>query len=147
MLHRSLAFVVASLATVALALAGCGGGGSGSETTQAAASTSAGSDQAAILVTANCGKKVLVAKKPVSPGGTAMQALQAVAKLKTSYGGKFVDAINGVGPAGKNDAWLFYVNGKMAQKGAAEVRLSAGDVEWWDLHDYKKRCSVPAAAE
>ena len=145
MQHRSLAFVAASLAT--LALAGCGGGGSGSETTQAAGSASSGSGRAAILVTANCGKKVLVPRKPVSPDGTAMQALQRVAKLKTSYGGKFVNAINGVGPVGKNDAWLFYVNGKMAQKGATEVKLAPGDVEWWDLHNYKKRCSVPSEAE
>jgi hypothetical protein len=40
------------------------------------------------------------------------------------------------------------VNGKPAQKGAAEVKLGAGDVEWWDLHNWEKECaSVPADAQ
>ena len=146
MLHRSLAFLAASAATLALVLGGCGGGG-GSETTKASSSTTVAADQAAILVTENCGQKVLVGKKPVEPGGTAMQALQRIAELKTAYGGKFVTGINGVGPATKNDAWLFYLNGKMSQKGATEVKLAAGDVEWWDLHNYKKSCAVPAEAQ
>ena len=48
----------------------------------------------------------------------------------------------------KNVFWLYYVNGKLAQKGAAEVKLEAGDVEWWDLHNWKKECaSVPPDAQ
>ena len=49
---------------------------------------------------------------------------------------------------GKNLFWLYYVNGKLAQKGAAEVKLETGDVEWWDLHNWKKECaSVPPDAQ
>jgi Domain of unknown function (DUF4430) len=147
-LHRSLSAFAAAAAILVLALSGCGSG-SNSDTLPAAGTggtTTTASDQAAVLVTKSCGRTVLVAKTDVPPSGTAMQGLLRVAKLKTSYGGKFVDAIDGFGPAAKNDSWLFYLNGKLSQKGATEIKLAPGDVEWWDLHDYKKSCQVPADA-
>ena len=148
MFHRSLSVLAALAAILACALAGCGGGGAVGTTTRASASpTTIGSDQAAIVITKRCGASVVLQKTGVPAETTAMQALQRVAKLKTSYGGKFVDAIDGVEPAAKNDSWLFYVNGRLSQKGATEVKLSAGDVEWWDLHNYKKSCQVPAVAQ
>ena len=79
----------------------------------------------------------------------AMRALDRVADIETDSGGKFVTAIEGVEQdEGKNLFWLYYVNGKPADKGAAEVKLAAGDVEWWDLHNWKKECvSVPPDAQ
>ena len=45
-------------------------------------------------------------------------------------GGKFVTAVEGVKQdMGKKLAWLYYINGKAAQKGAAEIKLAPGDVE------------------
>jgi hypothetical protein len=88
-----------------------------------------------------------VGKKKVPADQTAMRALQAVADVETDDGGKFVTAIEGVEQdTGKQLAWLFYVNGQAAEKGAAEIKLNAGDVEWWDLHNWEKNCPVPPSA-
>ncbi len=139
MFHRSFpAFV---LVLCALALPACGG----SEGDMAGAP--AASEQAAVLVTRDCGDEVVVAKTDVPAGGTAMQALDRVADIETDDGGKFVTAIEGVEQdTGKQLAWLFYVNGEMAEVGAAETKLKAGDVEWWDLHNWDKNCPVPPSA-
>ena len=104
-------------------------------------------DAAAVLVTRGCGRAVVVPRTDVRAGETAMQALRRVADVDAGSGGKFVTAIEGVGQnAKKKLAWLFYVNGAMAEKGAAEIKLSPGDVEWWDLHNWTRKCRVPADA-
>lgn len=110
-------------------------------------SSPAAEEQASVLVTEECGKEVVVERTEVPAGETAMQALDRVADVETDSGGKFVTAVEGVEQdEGKQLAWLFYVNGEMAEKGAAEITLAAGDVEWWDLHDWEATCSVPADA-
>jgi hypothetical protein len=132
----------------ACALAACGGNSSSAPATQAGTTTQA-EPGAAILVTTDCGGTVLTAKTPVDAGQNAMRALDRVADIETDSGGKFVTAIEGVEQdTGKKLAWLYYVNGEPAQKGAAEVKLAAGDVEWWDLHNWEKECaSVPPDAQ
>ncbi len=143
MLRRSFAALL-----FVIALAGCGGNDSSS--TQGAPPTATQPEpQAAVLVTTDCGAKVLTAKTPVDPGQTAMRALDRVADIETDSGGKFVTAIEGVEQdTDKKLAWLYYVNGAPADKGAAEVKLADGDVEWWDLHNWEKECaSVPADAQ
>jgi hypothetical protein len=131
-----------SFATVLFvcALAACGGNSSSSPATQAA-------PQAAVLVTSDCGATVVKAKTPVDAGQNALRALDRVADVESDAG--LVTAIEGVEQVeSKNLFWLYYVNGKLADKGAAEVKLAAGDVEWWDLHNWKKECaSVPPAAQ
>jgi hypothetical protein len=117
---RRLASVVAL--ALALAFAGCGG--------------SRGS--ATLKVTRDHGRDVLL-KAQVPAGLTAMQALQRKADVKTSYGGRFVVSINGVASAPHRD-WFYFVNGKLGDRSAAEVRLQEGDVEWWDY----RRWSSPA---
>jgi hypothetical protein len=136
-LRRS--FVVVLFTVLASA---CGGSESGSGDTSVAA------PGAAVFVTQDCGKKVVIDLKQVDAQETAMRALDRVADIETDSGGKFVTAINGVEQDNaKKLAWLYYVNGKAAQKGATEVKLAAGDVEWWDLHNYEHECaSVPAEA-
>jgi hypothetical protein len=128
------------------ALAACGGSSSSSDATQAGAGTQA-TPQAAVLVTTDCGATVVTAKTQVDAGQNAMRALDRVADIESDSG--LVTAIEGVGQdEGKNRFWLYYVNGKLAEKGAAEVKLEADDVEWWDLHNWKKECaSVPADAQ
>jgi hypothetical protein len=76
-----------------------------------------------------------------------MRSLDRVADIESDSG--LVTAIEGVEQdADKNLFWLYYVNGKLAQKGAAEVKLETGDVEWWDLHNWKKECaSAPPDAQ
>jgi uncharacterized lipoprotein len=142
-IRRSLA-----AALFVFAVAACGGDNSSSSPATQAGTTEA-APQAAVLVTTDCGAKVVAAKTEVDPEQTAMRALDQVADIETNSGGKFVTAIDGVEQdTDKKLAWLYYVNGKPANKGAAEVKLTSGDVEWWDLHNWEKECaSVPADAQ
>jgi Domain of unknown function (DUF4430) len=127
----------------ACALAACGGNESSAPATQAATTQAS----AAVLITTDCGATLVTAKTPVDAGETAMRSLDRVADIESDSG--LVTAIEGVEQnESKNLFWLYYVNGKLAEKGAAEVKLAAGDVEWWDLHNWKKECaSVPADAQ
>jgi hypothetical protein len=141
-LHRSFA-VVALLA--ALFLGACGSNGDSEAEDQPAATAPA--EQAEVLVTQGCGKTIVVNKKEVPAGQSALRALETIADIETDDGGRFVTAIEGVEQdESKQLAWLFYVNGEMAEKGAAEIKLKAGDVEWWDLHNWDKNCPVPPNA-
>jgi hypothetical protein len=121
----------AALALLALALAGCGsaaGGGEGSAT---------------LWVTRDRGAHVLLVRT-VPAGQTAMQALRREAKVDTRYGGRFVQAINGVrGSLSRRRDWFYFVNGYEADRSAAEYRLRAGDVEWWDFRSWRGRMEQP----
>ena len=141
MLRRSFAALL-----FACALAACGGNSSSAPATQAGTTTQAEAG-AAVLITTDCGATVVTAKTPVDAGETAMRSLDRVADIESDSG--LVTAIEGVEQdADKNLFWLYYVDGKLAEKGAAEVKLAAGDVEWWDLHNWKKECaSVPPDAQ
>jgi hypothetical protein len=99
---------------VALFLAGCGGE----------------SGTATLKITRDRGHDVLLVA-PVPAGLTAMQALERKAKVTTSYGGRFVDSINGVASAPHHD-WFYFVNGKVGDRSAVEIRLRNGDKLWWD---------------
>lgn len=111
-----------TLTVLAAALAGCGGSGDGGEAT--------------LWVTRDRGAEVLVTAS-VPAGLTAMQALREEADVDTSYGGRFVQAIEGIeGDAGARRDWFYFVNGVEADRGAAEYRLRAGDVLWWDYRSW-----------
>jgi Domain of unknown function (DUF4430) len=140
-LHPSR-WALVGLVALLLALAACGGdSGNGGE-------AAAPEEQAAVLVTRDCGQEVVVERTDVPAGQTAMQALDSVADIETDSGGRFVTAVEGVEQdEDKQLAWLVYVNGEMAETGAAEITLRAGDVEWWDLHDWEETCRVPAEAQ
>jgi hypothetical protein len=115
-LARFLAVVLA-----AAALAGCGGGGGG---------------HATVWVTRDEGRHVMVVKQ-VPAGLTAMQALERVASVDTRYGGRFVQAIDGVsGSLSRQRDWFYFVNGIEADRGATEYRLHPGDLEWWDYRSW-----------
>src|SRR5262245_58543369 len=110
------------LLAVVAALAGCGGGGDGGKAT--------------LWVTRDRGAEVLV-EKTVSAGLTAMQALRTEADVETSYGGRFVQSIEGIsGDLGAHRDWFYFVNGVEADRGAAEYRLRPGDVLWWDYRPW-----------
>lgn len=109
-----------------LVLAGCGGNGG----------------SATLWVTRDRGEHVvLVARVPA--GLTAMQALERRAKVKTSYGGRFVDAIDGVATAPRRD-WFYFVNGVPPSRSAVEVRLHRGDNLWWDYRSWRNANEVQA---
>jgi Domain of unknown function (DUF4430) len=117
----------AALSVLALA-AGCGGGEHG---------------KATVWVTRDEGRTLLLSGT-VPAGLTAMQGLERLAKVKTSYGGRFVDSIAGLGGSrsGQRD-WFYFVNGVEGDRGAAEYRLHDGDVEWWDLRSWAREPRVP----
>jgi hypothetical protein len=119
-----------ALALLALVLAGCGG-------------DARGAGEATLWVTRDRGAKVLFDGK-VPAGLTAMQALDRKLDVATRYGGRFVQAIEGVeGDASRQRDWFYFVNGIEGDRSAAEVRLRAGDVEWWDFRSWRTRMSVP----
>jgi Domain of unknown function (DUF4430) len=114
---------------VAASLAGCGNVG--------------GHGTATIWITRDRGTHVLL-QRTVPAGLTAMQGLDRVAHIKTRYSGRFVQAIDGVeGSLTARRDWFYFINGYEADRSAAEYRLHAGDVEWWDYRSWKTKMEQP----
>jgi hypothetical protein len=108
-----------SLVLLALVVAGCGGAREHGTAT--------------LWVTRDRGAHVLYTGT-VPAGLTAMQALERRRKVTTRYGGRFVQSIDGIqGSLTRQRDWFYFVNGLEGDRSAAEVRLHAGDVEWWDF--------------
>jgi len=129
MLRRALAALL-----LAVLLAACGGGGGGE----------AGEGATARLwVTRDRGAQVVLTAT-VPAGLTVMQALQREADVETRYGGRFVEAIEGVeGSLDEQRDWFYFVNGIEPDVGAAEVRLGEGDVAWWDYRSWGEQMAQP----
>jgi hypothetical protein len=116
-------------AAVAAAAAGCGVGAG-----ERARSTS-------LLITDDYGTTSIADLDAPEIGGsdTVMRLLQRNAKVATRYGGGFVQSIDGRSggtPGGRPTDWFYYVNGVLADKGAASTRVHDGDAIWWDRHDW-----------
>lgn len=132
--------VLAAVMLAAVALAGCGLGAG-----------SSGGGPARLVVTRDFGAQRLArASQPeVSESDTVMRFLERSARVKTRYGGGFVQSIDGLGSSydggdGRKLDWFFYVNGVEAPRGAAATRLRSGDRVWWDYHDWSTAMRVPA---
>ena len=66
--------------------------------------------------------------------------------MSTSYGGRFVQAIDGLaGDQSQGMAWLYFVNGIQANVGRADYTLHPGDTEWWDYRYWNDLIQVPVA--
>jgi hypothetical protein len=118
---------VAVLALFGALAAGCGGASS--------------SGRATVWITRDRGARVLhVAQVPA--GLTAMQALTRVAKVKSRYGGRYVQAVDGVEEHSRH-SWFYYVNGYLADRSAAEYVLHKGDLEWWDYRSWQDPAQNP----
>ena len=117
-----------ALAALALLLAGC-----------SSASSSSGS--ATVWVTRDRGAVVLHAAS-VPAGTSVMRALDRVAEVQTRFGGRYVRSVDGVSEHGDR-AWFFYVNGYLADRSAAEYRLRAGDLAWWDYRAWQDPAQDP----
>ena len=102
-----------------------------------------GSGSASLWVTRDRGATVL-ATKTVPAGLTAMQALDRVLDVKTTYGGRFVQSIEGIdGEVSKQRDWFWFLNGIEADRSAADYRLHDGDVEWWDFRSWQGQMREP----
>jgi hypothetical protein len=123
--------LLAALAVlVAFVAAGCGLG----------AGVTPGSTS--LLVTQGFGNRVLLdtSEPKLSGEDTIMRMLDRNAEIKTRFGGKFVQTIDG--SSGGTDAglatdWIYYINGVQADKGAASIKVKTGDAVWWDNHPWE----------
>jgi hypothetical protein len=118
-----------ALVLLVAALAGCGG--------------QRGHGTATLWITRDEGRRVL-AVRTVPAGESAMQALDRSVHLSTTYGGRYVQGIDGVeGSLTRGSDWFYFVNGIAPAVSAAEFRLHPGDVEWWDYRSWKGGGEVP----
>ena len=119
MSSRLAAFLVAAL------LAGCGGEERGGTAT--------------LWVTRDQGARVLLTAK-VDAGLSAMRALDRETDLETSYGGRYVQAVDGLeGSLARGADWFYFVNGYEGDRSAAEYRLHDGDVVWLDYWPWRRQ--------
>lgn len=117
-------------AVLAVALAGCG-----------SSSATGPAGRATLWVTRDRGARVLYSTR-VPAGESALQALDRVAKVETRFGGRYVRAVDGVEEHG-NRSWFYYVNGYLADRSAADYRLRAGDLAWWDYRAWHNPSQDP----
>jgi hypothetical protein len=119
---------------LALVLAGCGEGARehGSVT---------------LWVTRDRGAQVVFTGS-VPAGLNGIQTVERKLKVTTRYGGRYVQSINGVaGSLGAQRDWFYFVDGIEGDRSAAEVRIHAGAVLWWDFrHWTPATMSVPVVA-
>ena len=120
MIRRALAALA-----VLVVLAGCGGSREDEGT-------------ATLWVTRDRGAQLLLDVE-VDAGQTLMRALAAEAEVKTRYGGRFVQAIEGIEGSieGRRD-WFWFVNGYEGDRSAASYRLRDGDVAWLDYRGWQR---------
>jgi len=135
--RRLLPGVVAFGLSAGLLAAGCGLG-PGSQT-----------GSVALVVTSNFGSRQMgrPTTETATQSETVMRQLQRLKQVKTSYGGRFVESINGLSggsSGGSSFDWFFFVNGVESPVGAAEVTLADGDDVWWDHRDWSAASHVPA---
>jgi Domain of unknown function (DUF4430) len=115
---------------LALALAGCG-------------EERAGSGTASLWVTRDRGAEV-IHTATVPAGLSVLEALDRELDVETSYGGRFVQSVDGLeGSLDQQHDWFWYVNGLEGDRGAAEYRLRPGEVAWWDYRSWAEQLQVP----
>ena len=117
---------VCALLVLLLLVAGCGGAaGEGEGTAQ-------------LWITRDRGQ-TLLHEAEVDAGQTLMRALDGEVDLETRYGGRYVQAVDGIeGSLGAQRDWFWFVNGYEGDRGAAEYRLRDGDVAWLDYRGWER---------
>lgn len=128
---------VAALLVAALLLAGCGIG-PGEER----------SGGVVVRVTRDFGETALgsASTKTIRDGQTVMRLTESRFDVKTRFGGRFIqeiDGLKGAGATGMRD-WFFFVNGVESEVGAADYDLSPGDRVQWDYRPWDLAMRAPA---
>ena len=68
-----------------------------------------------------------------------MRALASEADVETRYGGRYVQAVNGIeGSLSAQRDWFWFVNGYEGDRSAASYRLHDGDVAWLDYRAWQR---------
>ncbi len=83
------------------------------------------------------GEKILAKTVLLSSNKSVMQILKENASVQTTFGGGFVSEINGKSGGGSQGDWFYYVNGLLANVGAAGYRPKTNDIIWWDFHPWQ----------
>jgi len=150
MLVRRVLAAAAALALL-LVLAGCAGEDSGGESVAAAGRPPA-AGEVRLVVSRDFGATLLTdVTAPVSGDMSVMRLLAENAAVETQYGGGFVGSIDGLastyGSVAESDArdWFYWVDGVMADIGAADYDLQGGATVWWDYHAWARAMYVPTA--
>jgi hypothetical protein len=103
---------------------------------------------AQLRVTRDFGHQLLgsAERAELREGQTVMRLLQSEREVETAYGGGFVESIDGLASEGSGGGrdWFYFVNGLEADVGAAEYRLSPGDVVQWDYRYWQAAMRIPA---
>ncbi|HLS08599.1 DUF4430 domain-containing protein [Lentibacillus sp.] len=139
---------IASLLVVIGLLAGCGAGeeeqtesnnGNLQTATNESADGELSEDEIRITISKDNGTEYIAEEEiEIEEGAILMDVLQDNFYVETGEGGQFITSIERV-PAEENEqkAWLFEVNGEMADVGAAEYELSPGDVVTFDYRAWE----------
>jgi hypothetical protein len=132
-MSQKVAAAVIAIA-VAIAVTGCGLG------------AGKGTSGVSLTVTDNFGTTVVgsVTDAHVPGSETVMRMLERSFRVRTRYGGGFVESIDGASGSASRRDWFYYVNGIQASLGAAGTSVHRGDRIWWDLHDWSATDSIPA---
>ena len=103
-----------------------------------------------IIATEDFGSSILFDKELIIESGeSAMDVLQKVATVTTTYGGGYVGSINGIksqyrSENGEKEDWLYFINGMLASVGANMYKPHPGDIIHWDFHDWSSNRAVTA---
>jgi hypothetical protein len=135
---RTVAMLAAAALIGATAAGGCGFGAGASE-----------EGTAELRVTRDFGATELASGTLENPteSDTVVRFLDDETDIDTSYGGNFVDTIDGLEGStvnGGDEDWFFFVNGYYSDIGAGESRVHAGDRIWWDYRYWQEAYRVPA---
>ncbi|HUQ21823.1 MAG TPA: DUF4430 domain-containing protein [Gaiellaceae bacterium] len=114
-----------SALAVLFLFAACGGAGGEEGTAQ-------------LWVTRDRGAELLVDVR-VDAGQTLMRTLASEVDLKTRYGGRYVQSVNGLeGSLRQQRDWFWFVNGYEGDRSAASYKLRDGDVAWFDYRRWQR---------
>ena len=103
-----------------------------------------------IIATEDFGESILFDEElTIESGESAMDVLQKVATVTTSYGGGYVGSINGIksqynSENGEKEDWLYFINGMLASVGSNRYKPHPGDIIHWDFHDWSSNRAVTA---
>lgn len=150
-MNRALAAV--ALVFLAVAAAACAGTRGDGAPTATAAGGPPRPDQVRLVVSRDFGATVLKdIAFPASEDLDVMRLLAQSATVETGYGGRFVNGIDGLrstfGRASADEAadWFYWVDGVMADVGAADYVVHGGQTVWWDYHRWADAMMLPVAA-
>lgn len=89
---------------------------------------------ARIVATEDLGRETLLDVR-VAPDQPVLRALRGATEVETAYGGGFVAGMLGrESDLGARRDWRYWVDGVLAERGAADTVLREGQEAWWDFH-------------